>query len=148
MKKYVKSAVKSAPSKPMRRRYRRLLSIGVSALLSVSTFLTVIPQTQTNVYAAGTAGAVYNIFGADNFTASANAFIAGGTLRNVYGGGWKGDVGYHDETTNDTTNDILGETHVVIGIRRDQPTIPSDYGFYNGVPAMVVREVPSMVRPT
>ena len=33
--------------------YRRLLSIGVSALLSISTFLTVIPQTQTTVYAAG-----------------------------------------------------------------------------------------------
>ncbi|MBQ3361636.1 MAG: hypothetical protein IJG46_05835 [Prevotella sp.] len=69
-----------------------------------------------DVYAAGTSGAVYNIFGAENYTASANAFIAGGTVRNVYGGGWKGDVGYHDEKTNDTTNDILGETHVVIGI--------------------------------
>ena len=33
---------------------RRLLSIGVSALLSISTFLTVIPQTETTVYAAGT----------------------------------------------------------------------------------------------
>ena len=31
--------------------YRRLLSIGISALLSVSTFLTVIPQTATTVYA-------------------------------------------------------------------------------------------------
>ena len=89
-----------------------------------------------DVYAAGTSGAVYNIFGAENFTASSNAYIAGGTLRNVYGGGWKGDVGYHDEKTNDTTNDILGETHVVIGIRRDQSMIPSDYGFYNGVPAI------------
>jgi hypothetical protein len=89
-----------------------------------------------DIYAAGTSGAVYNIFGAENMTASTNAFIAGGTVRNVYGGGWKGNVGYHDEKTTDTTNDIPGETHVVIGIRRDQSTIPSDYGFYNGVPAI------------
>ncbi len=54
MKKYVKNAVKSALSKPLRGRYRRLLSIGISALLSVSTFLTVIPQTSVPVYAAGT----------------------------------------------------------------------------------------------
>ncbi len=51
MKKYVKNAVKSALSKPLRGRYRRLLSIGVSALLAVSTFLAAIPQTETIVYA-------------------------------------------------------------------------------------------------
>ena len=89
-----------------------------------------------DIYAAGTTGAVYNLFGAENFTASTNAFIAGGTVRNVYGGGWKGDVGYHDETTNETTGDVLGETHVVIGIRPDQTNKPADYGFYNGVPAI------------
>ena len=50
----MKNAVKSAPSKPMRGRCRRFISIGVSALLAVSTFLTVIPQTETIVYAAGT----------------------------------------------------------------------------------------------
>ncbi len=54
MKKYVKNAVKSALSKPLRGKYRRLLSIGVSALLAVSTFLTVIPQMSVPVYAAGT----------------------------------------------------------------------------------------------
>ena len=89
-----------------------------------------------DIYAAGTTGAVYNLFGAENFTASTNAYIAGGSVRNVFGGGWKGDVGYHDETTNETTNDILGETHVVIGIRPDQKQVPTDYGFYNGVPAI------------
>ncbi|MBR4574169.1 MAG: hypothetical protein IKO16_04600, partial [Lachnospiraceae bacterium] len=52
MKKYVKNAVKSALFKSLRgRRYRHLLSISVSALLSISTFLTVIPQTATTVYA-------------------------------------------------------------------------------------------------
>ena len=88
-----------------------------------------------DIYAAGTLGRVYNIFGAD-FIASANAFIAGGTLRNVFGGGWKGDVGHHNETTNDTAGDILGETHVIIGIREDQTNKPADYGFFNGVPAI------------
>ena len=89
-----------------------------------------------DIYAAGTSGAVYNLFGAENFTASTNAFIAGGSVRNVFGGGWKGDVGYHNAATTDTAGDILGETHVVIGIREDQVNKPSDYGFYNGVPAI------------
>ncbi len=55
MKKYVENNVKSALSKPLRgRRYRRLLSIGISALLSISTFITAIPQMSVPVYAAGT----------------------------------------------------------------------------------------------
>ena len=41
-----------------------------------------------DIYAAGTTGSVYNIYGAD-FMASANAYIKGGSARNVYGGGWK-----------------------------------------------------------
>ena len=115
-----------------------------------------------DIYAAGTKGAVYNLFGAD-FTASTNAYIAGGMLRNVYGGGWKGDVGHHtgiladpdhniEADPNSTVGDILGETHVVIGIRPDQTddklvaelnkvldkdnATRSDYGFYVGVPAI------------
>ena len=112
-----------------------------------------------DIYAAGTSGAVYNLFGA-NFTASTNAYIAGGMLRNVYGGGWKGDVGYTtmqvsaDRKTASFTeaNEKPGETHVVIGIRPDQTddnlvaelnkvlgktnATKSDYGFYAGVPAI------------
>ncbi len=69
-----------------------------------------------DIYAAGTVGAVYNYFGAAGFTASANAYIEGGTARNVYGGGWRGSVGYHAGAISEpTTNDIPGETHVVIG---------------------------------
>ena len=95
-----------------------------------------------DLYAAGTSGAVYNIFGAENFTASANAFIAGGSARNVYGGGWKGNVGYHKgEISDPTTEDIPGETHVVIGIRPDQTSVPDDYGFYSVMPTVVVRVV-------
>ncbi|MBR6160190.1 MAG: chitobiase/beta-hexosaminidase C-terminal domain-containing protein [Lachnospiraceae bacterium] len=51
MVKDVKNAVKSVLYRPMRGRCRRLLSIGVSALLSAATFFAVIPQTETIVYA-------------------------------------------------------------------------------------------------
>ena len=82
-----------------------------------------------DLYAAGTMGTVYNFFGAD-FIASANAYIQGGTARNVYGGGWAGAVGYHTGTISDaTTNDIPGETHVVIG-KKDGTS------FTNGLPAI------------
>ena len=119
-----------------------------------------------DIYAAGTMGRVYNIFNSPDFIASANAYIAGGTCRNVYGGGWQGDVGHHtgkpavkDEHGNVTTpadpndidDDILGETNVIIGIRPDQTDANklteiqkvtgtggtlSDYGFLCGVPAI------------
>jgi hypothetical protein len=105
-----------------------------------------------DIYAAGTTGSVNDLFGVGaysnsnptGFTATANAFIAGGTVRNVYGGGWKGDVGYTTMTvsadgksaTFNDANERPGETHVVIGIRPDQKQVPVDYGFYNGVPAI------------
>ena len=112
-----------------------------------------------DIYAAGTKGAVYNLFGA-NFTSSTNAYIAGGMLRNVFGGGWKGDVGYTTMKVSDDgktatfteAEEKPGETHVVIGIRPDQTdrnlvaelnkvlgkdnATKSDYGFYAGVPAI------------
>ncbi len=83
-----------------------------------------------DLYAAGTMGTVYNLFGATNFIASANAYIKGGTCRNVYGGGWAGAVGYHTGTISDaTTDDIPGETHVVIGDL-------AGTSFTNGIPAI------------
>ena len=82
-----------------------------------------------DLYAAGTMGTVYNLFGAD-FTASANAYIKGGTCRNVYGGGWAGAVGYHTgDISAATTTDIPGETHVVIG-KKDGTS------FVDGLPAI------------
>ena len=55
----------------------------------------------------------YNPYG---FTASATAYIKGGTCRNVYGGGWEGNVGNHSGSISDSpAKDIPGETHVVIG---------------------------------
>ena len=83
-----------------------------------------------DIYAAGTAGGVYDIFQAKNFTASANAFIKGGTCRNVYGGGWEGNVGNHSGAISaSVAGDIDGETHVVIG---DQ----SGNIFADGIPAI------------
>ena len=78
-----------------------------------------------DIYAAGTTGSVCDIFGAGKpgesnsmgFIASANVYIKGGTARNVYGGGWEGSVGHHvGEINSSTTDDRLGETHVVVGI--------------------------------
>ena len=75
-----------------------------------------------DLYAAGTVGSVNNKYKVDTddfgnpFIASANAYIEGGTARNVYGGGWQGSVGYHEGAISEpTTNDVLGETHVIIG---------------------------------
>ena len=91
-----------------------------------------------DIYAAGTAGSVMDIFGVgaysdDNpagFTASANAYVQGGMARNVYGGGWRGSVGLHAGlVSDDATNDILGESHVVVG-KTDGNS------FINGIPAI------------
>ena len=80
-----------------------------------------------DMYAAGTSGSVYDLFGVGaydaesnpkGFTASANAYVKGGTVRNVYGGGWRGSVGYHQGAiSNATANNLdqLAEAHVVIG---------------------------------
>ena len=80
-------------------------------------------QVDRDVYAGGEAGGVDNLFGANDFaasgnkfTASANAYIQGGTVRNVYGGGYKGNVGHH---TGDITATFAGDrpanANVVIG---------------------------------
>ena len=89
-----------------------------------------------DLYAAGTVGSVNNKYDIDAddfdqpFIASANAYVEGGTARNVYGGGWRGSVGYHAGAISDTpTGDVLGETHVVIG-KKDGTS------FINGIPAI------------
>ena len=116
--------------------------LGADAVVSGTTYIDLLGGTvNKDLYAAGTSGAVLDYYKAKEgeggkFTASSTAYIEGGTARNVYGGGWAGDVGYHDKETTETTTDIFGETYVVIGIRKDQETLPSDYGFYKGVPAI------------
>ena len=90
-----------------------------------------------DIYAAGTAGGVYDLFGVGayddthnpyGFTASANALVKGGTCRNLYGGGWKGNVGTGD-LANPLANDVLAETHVIVGTQTGN-------SFLNGIPAI------------
>mgnify|MGYP006916038073 CR=1 FL=1 len=118
-------------------------------------------KVKKDIYAAGTSGSIDDLFGVGaysstnpyGFTASANAYIKGGTCRNVYGGGWAGAVGLHgfvkktrtnnkgeEETYRDyldaayptltsTEGDVSGETHVVIGDI-------DGTSFTNGIPAI------------
>ena len=83
-----------------------------------------------------------------------NVYVAGGTCRNVYGGGYQGNIGYHYNAPSGYTTqyDIAdAETHVTIGIRADQTddklidaltyakgsaATKADLGFYYGIPAI------------
>lgn len=94
-----------------------------------------------DLYAAGTTGGIFDAFGvgsdSQGFTASTTAYIEGGTARNVYGGGWEGNVGYHpgtEDNPNSTQNEVPGRTNVVIGIR---PELASEaITYYKGDPAI------------
>ena len=97
-------------------------------------------KVRKDIYAAGTAGAVDDAFatvGAYNastnpfgFTASATAYIKGGTCRNVYGGGWEGNVGFHSgDISASPAADLSGETYVVIGDLNGS-------SFTDGIPAI------------
>ena len=118
---------------------------GADAVVSGTTYIDLLGGTVTkDVYGAGTSGDVRDLYEAKTFTASANVFVGGGSARNVYGGGWKGDVGFTTMKVSedgksaafDAEHELPGETHVVIGIRNDQGSVPADYGFYNGVPTI------------
>ena len=95
-------------------------------------------EVNKDIYAAGTIGVVYDNYESGEFIASSNAFIQGGMCRNVYGGGWEGNVGKHTgdlsapyyDFTNNKALDIYGETHVVIG------DVNSDASFADGKPAI------------
>lgn len=101
-----------------------------------------------DIYAGCTMGGVYDYFGAGNYETKANAYIEGGSVRNVYGAGWQGRVGYTElpytiEGTKSRSEiqaiidkDKLGISNVVIGIREDQSEGIADYGFYKGVPTV------------
>ena len=140
--------------------------LGEDAVVAGTTYIALLGGTvKKDIYAAGTSGSVEDLHGAGSFTASANAYIEGGSARNVYGGGWKGNVGHHAgvvmnqgqeneyteyleapyyDTSTHELLDIPGETHVVIGILKDNlaasipqgETEPANYYFYNGIPAI------------
>ena len=115
-------------------------TIPLSGGVHGSTYIALLGGTVgKDIYAAGTTGSVCDIFGAGapnenaaGFTASANAYIQGGTVRNVYGGGWRGGVGYHEGLISDVANnkdDRDGEVHVVVGDLNGT-------SFTNGIPAI------------
>ena len=122
-------------------------SIALSGDTYATTYVGLLGGTvKKDVYAAGTTGSVYNLFGADGFTASTNVYIEGGTARNVYGGGWKGNVGLHTGAEVNgkfygvagvTTNDVPGVANVVIGIHPDKAASIAGYGFLKGNPAIM-----------
>ena len=98
---------------------------GANAVVSGSTYIDLLGgQVYKDIYAGGTSGAVRDEYRLGTFTASANAYIRGGTVRNVYGAGWKGDIGYSSNTL-----DKPGATNVYIG-----NLIGSTY--LNGIPAI------------
>ena len=69
-----------------------------------------------DVYAAGRAGGLDDLFDSKAFTASANAYVKGGMCRNVYGGGYLGHVGHHSGNINEPyTGDRLADVSVVVG---------------------------------
>ena len=76
-------------------------------------------EVKKDVYAGGRAGGLDNIFeasGVVDFQATANAYVQGGTARNVYGGGYEGHVGHHDgDITTAYTGDRPAQAYVVIG---------------------------------
>lgn len=109
-----------------------------------------------DMYAGCTYGGVYDKYKV-GFTATANAYVQGGAVRNVYGAGWKGRVGYTelpvtvDLSNTDVdaviANDIPGVSKVVIGIPEDRketvmaaalenPEENFEWGFYMGVPTV------------
>ena len=100
-----------------------------------------------DLYAGGYGGGVKDVYrlGHDSFVATANAYIEGGKVRKVYGGCYEGHVGNHEgaivdgkflPTAGSTGGDIDGVANVVIGIRKDQATLPEGYGYYKGVPTI------------
>ena len=108
---------------------------------------------KNDMYAAGESGDVCDLYKTKSFTPTANAFVEGGKVRRVYGGGWKGNVGSTDlpfTVSNDTLsnntllasileNDILGVTNVVIGIDESEASLRemgSSYNYYKGIPTV------------
>lgn len=90
--------------------------LGADAVVSGTAYIDLLGGTVgKDIYASGTSGDVKDLFAAKNFIATSNAYIEGRTVRNVYGSGWRGGTGAHDPSTTSTAEDIMGETHVVIG---------------------------------
>ena len=112
---------------------------GAAATVSGTTYIALLGgEVNKDIYAGGTSGSVADIFNAgtysstnpSGFVANATAYVEGGTVRNVYGGGWRGSVGHHTgEISNIANDDRDGEAHVVIG-KQDGTS------YTNGIPSI------------
>ena len=104
---------------------------GETATVSGTTYIDILGGTvERDIYGGGQGGSVRDLYGLKTFTAQANAYVKSGTVRNAYGGGYLGTVGYHEGAiTGATTNDILGRSNVVVGTLNGT-------GFDNGIPAI------------
>lgn len=137
---------------------------GKAAHVSGSTYIGVHGGVITkDIYAAGEQGDVRVLYpeywrGQNPsqeipFTAETNAYVQGGTVRRVYGGGWQGNVGYTELPfklteaqikdasflSTNMANDVPGVTYVVIGVDESEAQLREwgdDYNFYKGIPAI------------
>ncbi len=119
--------------------------LGGNAQVSGSTYIELKGgYVEKDIYAGGQGGPVINKYGLykdENdhskgylFTASSNVYIEGGQVRNVYGGGYQGNVGLHEGTiAQDYASDIPGITNVIIGKLDDGTEQLSNT---NGIPAI------------
>ena len=92
---------------------------GPQAVVSGDTYISLLGgHVNKDMYAAGESGPVMCMYPAaeTEFRACTNAYVRGGRLRNVYGGGWKGDVGKHEGATLAASDDdVDGLTNVIVG---------------------------------
>ena len=112
--------------------------LGSNAVVGGTTYLELKGGlVEKDIYGGGTEGSVFDEYRLakdddpnNDFTAGSYVYIEGGMARNVYGGGWAGNIGYHEGALGDSqAYDIPGETHVTIG-KLDGTD------FINGIPAI------------
>lgn len=95
-----------------------------------------------DIYAGGTLGGIKDYYESGT-TVVSNAFIEGGTVRNVYGGGWEGDVGLAVFDSLQTasavvTKNIPATSNVVIGILDDEAKARGiTLNYYKGIPTVM-----------
>ena len=93
---------------------------GEKAVVSGSTYIALNGgRVLKDIYSAGESGPVMCQYSAakDDFVACTNAYVKSGRVRNVYGGGWKGDVGHLGAThlLTMTSDEIPAMSNVIIG---------------------------------
>ena len=107
---------------------------GTNAVTSGITYLELLGgNVDKDIYGGGQGGPVIDYYGLGSsyFTATTNVYIEGGMARNVYGGGYLGDVGKHTgDISASFADDILAEANVTIG-KKDGTS------FLDGIPAIM-----------